>query len=69
MMGLRARSVAPAPSVFLLVGFILSRASGVATRPGPLAAGKRGLCLELGRWSQGLCSLSAFSDGHLLALA
>lgn len=60
--GLRARSVAPAPS------FLLPRASGVAARPGLLTAGRKGLCLELGRWSGRLCPLPAFLEGHPLAL-
>lgn len=47
-MGLRAGSVAPAPSGFLLVGFLLPWASGAAIRPGLPAAGRKGLCQELG---------------------
>lgn len=69
MMGLWTRSVAPTPSGFLLVSFLLPPASGVAAWPGLLAAGRKGLFPKLRRWSGGLCPLLALSEGHLLALA
>lgn len=54
-MGLRSRSVAPAPSGFLLVGFLLPRASGVAIPPGLLAARRKGLFSGAGEveWARG----------------
>lgn len=52
---MRAGSVAPAPSGFLLACFLLPGASGAAARPGLPAAGIEGLCPELGKWDGGLC--------------